>query len=757
MLLHSKITLQKQENNMSRVSEHIKKNHDSQSIKIGSGVEEYRPLLAAWLLEMGLMLHWYRSERPSRRNQWPEVLDDEDFCQLTGLSGITENDDDSEEDFDISTARRRRKKEDKESGLKKATPADCKAIFKERLRQVREEDLPADLPLFGNISRLADMLGFSEADQALLTFAAIMSLFHTFRGAIASRNLRTSNQLLCQILSRLTKLPEEDFRASASDGGMLITTGMVKVGRGMRDLEDKVDLMDGLTSVLLTPHASAQELVGRFLKKAGSPTLTLGNFPHMDKDTEVLLPYFKNALHGRTEGVNILMHGKPGVGKTEYVQALAAELDVDLYEIAFADADGDPIKGEARLRAYSLCQCLLARTSNALLMFDEIEDVFPGGGSDFIRMLFGGNAGGDSNGKAWINRTMERNPVPALWVSNRISQIDPAYLRRFDYSVNFPVPPVQVRLEIARHHFGGFQPPVGWLERVAASEESTPGQFDRAAKVARIASGGDSRLAIELAGRALERSMTLLGQKAFPARSIVRTAYSLEYLNTDIDVAAIVKGLSSRPHGSFCFYGAAGTGKSELARHISDQIGKPLLLKRASDIMDKYVGETEKNIAAMFTEARDQGAVLVLDEADSFLADRRDAHQNWEVTQVNELLTQMETFEGIFICTTNLMEKLDQASLRRFAFKLRFDPLTADQRWKMFRQELARLGGDNAAIESWESAVKGLERLTPGDFAVAARQFELWEVPASAAMLFEQLKKECAVKEGVSRRIGFGV
>jgi transitional endoplasmic reticulum ATPase len=95
--------------------------------------------------------------------------------------------------------------------------------------------------------------------------------------------------------------------------------------------------------------------------------------------------------------------------------------------------------------------------------------------------------------------------------------------------------------------------------------------------------------------------------------------------------------------------------------------------------LDKYVGESEKNIADMFAVARQQNAVLVLDEADSFLADRRNAQRSWEVTQVNELLTQMEAFDGIFICTTNLMEKLDPASIRRFAFKVRFDPMTPDQ------------------------------------------------------------------------------
>jgi SpoVK/Ycf46/Vps4 family AAA+-type ATPase len=237
---------------------------------------------------------------------------------------------------------------------------------------------------------------------------------------------------------------------------------------------------------------------------------------------------------------------------------------------------------------------------------------------------------------------------------------------------------------------------------------------------------------------------------------VVRTGYSLDHLNVDADIAGILDGLRRRPRGSFCFYGAAGTGKSELARHLADQIGKPFLLRRASDLLGMYVGESEQNIAQMFAEARQQDAVLVLDEADSFLSDRRGAVRTWEVTQVNELLTQMEAFEGIFVCTTNLMEKLDPASLRRFSFKLRFDPLTPGQRWSMFCQELGRLGGGGGEPVGFEAQVRCLAGLTPGDLNVAARQFELWDTPATAEKLYDLLRRECLAKGAAAGCIGFG-
>ena len=701
-------------------------------------VSDYNPLLGAWLIEMALMFNW---EKPLARNQWAEIFSCDYFCSLTGLPYFADVDDNDEDDI----------------FNKRPTPTFCKNLLKKQLKELQSKKIPSQLPLFNNIHLLSKILGLSDANQALFLFTAAMEIFSEFKEAIASRRLKTSDHLLCQVLARITNIPEKDFLDAIGSESLLITTGLVQIDHGIMDFEDKLNLMDWLAGVLLSPHVNADEMTGRFLKRASAPTLTLGHFPHLSKDTEMLRLFMKHAVEKKEVGVNILFHGKAGVGKTEYVQSLAAELGMELYEIAFADNSGDPIKGEGRLRAYNLCQQLLSGAGNTLLMFDEIEDVFP---TDFgfFSMLFDGNgkqSGGRTAGKAWINRTMERNPIPAIWICNYVSQIDPAYLRRFDYSIQFPIPPQSVRRFIAEYHLGCFQPQEAWIERIAASEETTPGQLDRAAKVARIASNGDKSLAISLVEQTLDHSAALLGQKRLPARNTIRTAYRLEYLNADVDILQIIAGLKRRRQGTFCFYGVAGSGKSELARHIADEIDRPLIIRRASDLLDAYLGESEKNIAAMFAAARQEDAVLVLDEADSFLSDRRGARHSWEVTQVNELLTQMEAFEGIFICTTNLMEKLDMASLRRFAFKVRFDPMTPDQTCSMFRQELVRLGGDAASVALWEQPIRNLTCLTPGDFAVAVRQFDLWGIAVTPEKFYDLLCKECQAKDALPKKIGF--
>jgi len=88
--------------------------------------------------------------------------------------------------------------------------------------------------------------------------------------------------------------------------------------------------------------------------------------------------------------------------------------------------------------------------------------------------------------------------------------------------------------------------------------------------------------------------------------------------------------------------------KSAFGKWIANLLDAPLIIKKGSDLLSMWVGGTEKNIANAFEEAERENAVLVFDEVDSFLQDRREANRSWEITQINELLTQMEGFEGGF-------------------------------------------------------------------------------------------------------------
>ena len=166
-----------------------------------------------------------------------------------------------------------------------------------------------------------------------------------------------------------------------------------------------------------------------------------------------------------------------------------------------------------------------------------------------------------------------------------------------------------------------------------------------------------------------------------------------------------------------------------------------------------YVGNTEKRIASAFRQAEAEHAILFFDEIDGLVQDRECAKQSWEVTQVNELLQQMENFDGVMIAATNFSKNLDAAIMRRFTFKLEFDYLD-DNGKKLFFERIFK-----TELKPDEFAeLKRLTNLAPGDFrTVRQEQFYLGGEQTNLDRI-AALKEECAIKKDGNglAKIGFG-
>jgi len=466
------------------------------------------------------------------------------------------------------------------------------------------------------------------------------------------------------------------------------------------------------------------------------------------RDRAILQQYLAESLNERRRGVNILIHGEPGTGKTEFVRMLVAESGADLYEVAAARRDGAVLDSLERFRAYRLGQALFERSSGRLLLFDEIEDVFRESDKGERTQA------NKSCNKAWVNKMLENNPVPAFWISNNIRVIDRAYLRRFDYVLEMKVPPRSVRSRILDEYLQDLPVSEAWKRRMAEHEELAPGVVERAAKIVRAVNRPVPEETERSLARVMGNTLEVMGILREPRSPPLATGcYRLDVLNADCDIAEVQTNLMSQKQGRICLYGPPGTGKTAYGQHVATQLDRPLLLRRASDIISPWLGETERNLARMFRQAQEEGAVLLLDEADSFLQDRQGAQRSWEVTEVNEVLTQMETFEGIFIASTNLMTSLDSAALRRFDLKIRFDYLKPEQAWALFVDTRMQLGIEDE--QELEASIARLTCLAPGDFANVVRQARLRPVRSSIALL-QCLRSECEMKpEGRHQRIGF--
>jgi SpoVK/Ycf46/Vps4 family AAA+-type ATPase len=627
-----------------------------------------------------------------------------------------------------------------------------------------------------NIDALASLLQLNRAERALLLYGTLARYQRDLRSILVEFKVNNAPEAYAAIAD-VAGVKASEVGEALRAGSRLERIGMVENLISEHNITDLADLMkvsEKLPPVLMREYRSQSELMAVFTRPAPRSALTEKDFAFVSEDVRLLCSLLREAVARKEAGVNVLLYGPPGTGKTELARVVAAAAGLELFEVESADRDGNALSGRDRYRSLQIAQVFLKGTAHSALLFDEVEDVFPPISSEAAQLMaraehVGAVHTGSVSGKAWVNQILETNAVPTLWVTNRIEQIDPAFRRRFAYHLELKSPPPGAREQLVRKTLEGVPVSDTLVARLTERKGFTPAQIRTAVRFAqlaaaparsssrRIARGAGPAVLDELIERQLRHADLALGRPPEGAQRPSVTQYSLDMLNVETrhELPRIVAALKARGHGALCFHGAPGTGKTALAEHIAQQLERPLMLRRASDLMSKFVGETEQQMAAMFREAEAEKAVLLLDEADSFLQDRRGAQRTYEVTEVNEMLQGMERFAGIFICTTNLMNSIDQAALRRFTFKIRFKPLTREQRETMFVVEA--LGGDRSALTSeWQQALARLDQLCPGDFAAVKRQVEILATELDPVEFLAQLEAEHRIKPEVREARGMG-
>jgi SpoVK/Ycf46/Vps4 family AAA+-type ATPase len=623
-----------------------------------------------------------------------------------------------------------------------------------------------------NIEALAGLLQLNPAERALLLYGTLARYQRDLRGLLVEFKVSNAQEAYAAIAA-VAGVDASEVAEALRAGSRLERIGMVENLISEQNITDLADLMkvsEQLPPVLMREYRGPNDLMAVFTRPATKSDLAAGDFSFAHDDAQVLTALLKNAAERKEAGVNVLLYGPPGTGKTELAKVCAAAAGLELYEVEYADRDGNSLSGRDRYRSLQISQVFLKGSPGVALLFDEVEDVFPPISSEAAQLIARLDSSdamptGSVSGKAWVNQILETNPVPVIWVTNRIEQIDPAFRRRFQYHLQLLSPPPGAREGLVRRALAGAPVSEGFAARLAERRALTPAQIRTAVRFAKLACAdkviaeGEDRVAYEaLIQRQLANADKALGTAGQErgARPVV-TCYDLSLLNVEsrFEVPRIIEALQRRGHGTLCFHGVPGTGKTALAEHIAQALQRPLMIRQTSDIASKYVGETEQNLARMFSEAQAEGAVLLLDEADSFLRSRRLAERHYEVSEVNELLQGMERFAGVFVCTTNLFEDLDEAALRRFTFKIRFSALTAEQRVRMFTAEA--LAGDAAALTAEQrSRLAQLDQLVPGDFAAVQRQVEILGAAFDADEFLSQLEGEHRVKPEVRQRRGVG-
>ena len=582
-------------------------------------------------------------------------------------------------------------------------------LLRERYRMLREQPRPEPerALLESNLAAVAARLELGAVEVAIMRLALYMELEPPLKTILNMVVPEGERRQAYRFLAQLLSLPANEVSQALHSRQKLMRYGVLGVcGSYRREFDDYLQWGDTLDAndLDLQPFDEAI-LLRKVLAATPPPDLQWSDYTHIRAMGERILNYMRHALATRRQGVNLLLYGAPGTGKTEFAALLAQQLAIPAYTLAEVDRDGDALGGSERLKNAALAQVLLQEES-ALLVFDEIEDVFSGG------FLSWSVAQGQ---KAWINRLLETNAVPMVWISNDVSNMDAAFVRRFDIALEMPDLPAAKKAalieklaaaRLAKHE----------VRYLAEQQGLTAAMLTRSFQVASSLPDRQDGFGAHVFDL-LSQTLQAQGRRKLVRPNATQQApYSLDWVACDQDLQVITRGLQAHPHGRICCYGPPGTGKTAWAHRLGEILDMPVLVRKGSDLLGKYVGENEQNIAAAFASAVEQNGILVIDEADSFLFERDTARYHWECSMANEMLTQMEDFEGLLVVSTNLMHNIDHAALRRFDVKIAFGYLQPPQILALAEQyrQMLQLPRFTTAHRQ---RLQTYTCLTPGDFA----------------------------------------
>ena len=508
-----------------------------------------------------------------------------------------------------------------------------------------------------------------------------------------------------------------------------------------RDCKKYIVPKQEVLRLIFSIESDEQNFIDTIISKAPKTELSIKDFNHV-KQSEYIKSILINALKNKTKGVNILIYGKAGTGKTEFAKTLIQEVGAEGYLVANNSkrniyqeeyesprlVDNDIKANNIRNGIFKTLTLFLKNSSNSIIFYDEAEDYFRK------------NEIADQS-KQDINNTLENNTTPTIWTCNELDSrwIEKSFIRRFTYAVELDKVNNTTLIELTRKmaNKNGVKLDTK-VEELIRQEQPSVGLIEKCIKAYKLSGSRDVNCLYE-GLKDLIYAERYAYQKPKDITRSQTQEYNQKLANTDIKLDQITNGImkSGKNDWSLILYGVSGTGKTAYAEFLGKQLGMRVIKKKVSDLQSMWVGECEHNIDKAFEEARQDNAILLFDEGDCWLRDRRFNRASWETSQTNQFLQNLEAATTPVIITTNLMDSLDQAALRRFVFKVGFKYMTKAQVKEAFKTFYGMTVSDEEANISY---------VTPGDFAVIQKQLDyLGEKPTVAKikeLLMEEIKNK---------------
>lgn len=438
-------------------------------------------------------------------------------------------------------------------------------------------------------------------------------------------------------------------------------------------------------------------------------------------------------LLSHKQGVNILIYGKPGTGKTEFTKTISSKTGKDLFCIKTNKNEKNCNLDHKKLSLFAALKLL---NKNSILVVDEAEELLSVGSRVFYK--------DNDDNKAWLNTYMEGHNLNIIWIVNDLD-MHASTKRRFDFSLKFDSFTKKQREVVLTNIHNRIESKIFTdteLKKIATNYSLDPGSFSLALKKSNNSKDDVYNI--------LDSHVKLIHKKDSKERALEKV-YDPSLINTTVSDHEILNAVNAyykkeKPLHNLCilFEGLPGTGKTEFAKYISESVEKELDVKRASDLLSKWWGGTEKNISEAFNKAEIDEKILFIDECDSLFKSRDTAEKSWMVSETNELLTQMERFQGVLICATNFLDKVDRAAMRRFHLKVEFKNLLPEKIFDTYQKFFGNLKlGEMSSTE--RNKLESILNLNPGDFKAVSTA--LWfKDRVSHSEIIDRLKDEVSYK-----------
>lgn len=608
----------------------------------------------------------------------------------------------------------------------------CLSLTPEEIIKYSLSINPFEVSTPTHLQEILDVCCGSEAELNIVKAAVASNVFEALEALMHTsfKDKYLSKQACFAFFEKEQNVISELF----SKGCPLSQSGLITIDHKART--PKID--EYWTQFLL--ENNDQSLTDYILEKM-EPTpsgFSLSKVSKQDMDIGVSL--IKKA---GTSPVNVLLYGDATLDKSSLAYQLCNSAKKEVFKLRkYPDSD-------IYRTACFMAQRLLDK--NQALVIEKPKYILSSGPSNsFLSSFFGidfdEKEAGDKNSVFF-----ESKNCPTIWVVSESASLPIDTLGRYNLHLQAHGATWQERKEMLKKCVESLKVSALTKEEISKMEGLSQLQLETAINTAKMISRAGTKAFEKSLLEVLKRSQIAAGSKKTIKESV--TYYDLSYINFAgrFGPSQIIQAFKRTNKGTLCLYGIPGTGKTQFVHYLASELGMPLLCYKASELLSKWLGDSEKNISEMFDKARGSGSVLFLDEGDSFLRDRSTANHSWEVTQVNELLQQMESFNGIFIMATNLFRNLDEAALRRFNFKLEFKELTMEQRYSMFLKETG-LDKKQDKIskekqEEFEESLILMRNLTAGDFATVKKQSTLMGLKLSPHEWLEQLQQEVDFKQ----------